>query len=172
MCKKDYTRLWGLSSVQKCTNALWCFAYGAPPWLYAHVEVHILRECLEVMSVSRGSVWAVSLFKRTKCKRYNLDPETKCCESISRDAQEYQLHALGPEELPIFLARVVQGSCRRVHCDTWSCGGLWPLHLPHFHWHDRDSRWYQHGPTLSGFCNTSWGTWFGRKPWEQCTRIQ
>jgi hypothetical protein len=30
MCKKDCTGLWGFSSVQKCTDALRCLAYGAP----------------------------------------------------------------------------------------------------------------------------------------------
>jgi hypothetical protein len=29
-CKKDYTRLWWFSSVQKCMSALWCIAYGGP----------------------------------------------------------------------------------------------------------------------------------------------
>jgi hypothetical protein len=29
--KKDYTRKWGFTSVQKCTVALRCIAYGAPP---------------------------------------------------------------------------------------------------------------------------------------------
>jgi hypothetical protein len=28
--KKDGTRKWGFTSVQKCTAALWCIAYGAP----------------------------------------------------------------------------------------------------------------------------------------------
>jgi hypothetical protein len=30
MCKKDYTGLWGFSSVQKCTASMRCLAYGAP----------------------------------------------------------------------------------------------------------------------------------------------
>jgi hypothetical protein len=29
--KKDCTRKWGFTSVQKCTAALWCIAYGASP---------------------------------------------------------------------------------------------------------------------------------------------
>jgi hypothetical protein len=29
MCKPDCTRLYGFSSIQKCTAALWCIAYGA-----------------------------------------------------------------------------------------------------------------------------------------------
>jgi hypothetical protein len=29
--KKDCTGKWGFTSVQKCTAALWCIAYGAPP---------------------------------------------------------------------------------------------------------------------------------------------
>jgi hypothetical protein len=30
-CKKDCTKNWGFTSVQKCTTALRCIAYGAPP---------------------------------------------------------------------------------------------------------------------------------------------
>jgi hypothetical protein len=29
--KKDCTEKWVFTSVQKCTAALWCIAYGAPP---------------------------------------------------------------------------------------------------------------------------------------------
>jgi hypothetical protein len=29
--KKDCTEKWGFTSVQKCTAALWCIAYGGPP---------------------------------------------------------------------------------------------------------------------------------------------
>jgi hypothetical protein len=29
--KKDCTGKWGFTSVQKCTAALWCIAYGVPP---------------------------------------------------------------------------------------------------------------------------------------------
>jgi hypothetical protein len=30
MCKPDCTGIYGSSSIQKCTAALWCIAYGAP----------------------------------------------------------------------------------------------------------------------------------------------
>jgi hypothetical protein len=30
MCKKDFTGLWGFSSIQKCTAAIRCLAYGGP----------------------------------------------------------------------------------------------------------------------------------------------
>ncbi|XP_051190561.1 uncharacterized protein [Lolium perenne] len=31
MAKKDCTGLWGFTSIQKCTAAMRCLAYGAPP---------------------------------------------------------------------------------------------------------------------------------------------
>jgi hypothetical protein len=30
MYKKDCTRLWEVSSIQKCIAAMWCITYGAP----------------------------------------------------------------------------------------------------------------------------------------------
>jgi hypothetical protein len=31
MCKQDCTNLWGFTSIHKCTLAMHCLAYGAPP---------------------------------------------------------------------------------------------------------------------------------------------
>jgi hypothetical protein len=59
MCKKDCTDLWGFSSVQKCTAAMRCFAYGAPPDVGDDYMCMIESTCFETAHIFCRAVIAV-----------------------------------------------------------------------------------------------------------------
>jgi hypothetical protein len=127
MCKPDCTGLYGFSSVQKCTTALRCIAYGASCDTYEDY-LHIDEStCFE--TAGRFCRAVVTVFG----KDYLLESWHKMQLEDFLGWLGALMHALGLEELPVCLARIVKRTYqRRVQCDPWSGGRLGLLDLACF----------------------------------------
>jgi hypothetical protein len=103
ICKKDCARLWGFSSVQKCT-ALLRSAYGAPPNAQ---DIYLLMSALRVPTCLSGTWQCLShSIWQHQMQKIQLESWYKMSDMIFCDVWEHRLHALESEEFSICLPMV------------------------------------------------------------------
>ena len=92
MAKQDCTGLWGFTSIQKCTAAMRCLAYGAPPDTgndYLRMAESTRTETLYRFCRAVIAVFAKDYLRAPRADDTARILENKCSKRVSWDSRKH-----------------------------------------------------------------------------------